>query len=470
MAVKQSASLTGVPDRDVRLSKPVVMQTLEDVASDQALCYEVLTGQKVPESSAIVATPHVHDGTDGQIIPIPLAYGISNVRLNGMSASGTPGYGKVVYTPFRCPPGVTKAVWIGLTHSLATADSLKVHLENSTLVQVEMARVPGIGNDGIPVQGQFAMLTEVTTAPGEVNVLSVEALDDYAVPPGRDLLSWVLYPLQAEGSRGSPPWLPPRVSTTRVKVPGLTQHLGAHAFTSMDAGFFTDKRSIHSWMLQGMTLNDALLYELATGRPAGDNGTGHTNDRRYEGHTHGGESDLDNTGALIEQPIGAWSYGVARASSGSSGHMNHDAVDSTYFNQWVGRIHAPTIVAGGTGDNTVAKHLHRLPALDEQYARDTVGGATTKLSAAVLCRVDTAKITQVDIKLRLTAVGGGSPGTQVTQSKTSNGLGMLTFNDLDASADPGSTGILQELEVVMAQDAAQYPGCCIYGVCLWAGT
>lgn len=478
MAVKQSASFTGVDDRKLRLGKIITMQDVEDVASDQAFLYETTVGFKVPTASAISATPHIHDSTNGHVLPIPLAHGVPNVDLRAQSASATvEGFSKLLYTPVYIPTGVTKVVWVGLSGSIHTRNYLRGNMQDDTLVDVSVASNPE-GGDITGIQGLYAMRLEMDTVPGEVNILSLECWDGYTEPEGtgivgegRDLISWALYPIEFESPKTVLPWTPPQIVATDVVVPGSTQHLGVNAFTSMDAGFFTDKRSINSWLCQGLSLNDALLHELIIGRPVGGNEASHSNNNSYKGHSHGGESLLTNCGALMEQTLLSVSYGVARTFAASSGHMDDDMQDSTE-RAWIGHIHAPTIITGGGGavEQEVSRHGMALPALDADYALDTSGGTTTKIKGAMLVRLNTSKATSATFRMGLRSHSGGTVGAKVSVVNSTNGLRLLQFDDLDASNDPGDDGIMQQLRIYMEQVGTSYPACCIYGFTVWLST
>lgn len=470
MAVKQALGFTGVTDSDVRINEPVRMADIETVAEDQAYLYETITGSQVPDAGLISATPHIHDGTTGLPLPIPLAHGSPLVQMAARTTSGQ-SWHPMILSPFFCPDGVTSAVWVGLTYNVITAELLRVRALDSALGFVEGPRHVEVQQTSRPLPGGLHLLyAEVTTTPGTVNHLYLEGWDSHVTPPGGNLMSWALFPSLALGAVSVPAWAEPRYSSTTYRTPGLTQHGGSSAYTSMDEGFFADKRSINSWLVQGMALNDALLFELATGRPAGDLSSTHTRDRRYKGHSHGNEVDLDNCGALIHQPLGSWSYGVARRWSASSGHMTNDMGAGTEYT-WRGRIHAPTITGVAAAYHTVGEHQFRLPALNEINARDSVGGSTTKISGSVLVRADQSKTGNVDVRLTLFDPNGvAADGSSVVASVTSGvGLHVLSFSDLDATGDPADTGIPQGLRVEIQQASSTFNEACIYGACAWVG-
>lgn len=473
MAVKQAASFTGVTDEEIRIGEPVNMQDVEDIAADQANVYETVTGFAVPDAAAISATPQTHNAVVGEPLPFPLAGDFIGVRMDNMSLGGSGDvFSPMVFAPFFCPAGITKVVFVGTTSKVVTAELLRATVADSSLANISNPQQVSILSDGSAGPGGLHLLyAELETSPGSVNHFLLEGWESSSVPQG-DVGSWTLFPFIALGAREVPSWVEPRFASSDVRVPGLTQHSNAHAFTSMDEGFFTDKRSISSWMVQGIALNDALNFELLTGRPAGDLSDTHTNDRRYPGHSHAGGTTLDDCGALIHQPMGSWSYGVARAYSASSGHLTNDMGDSGEYT-WSGRIHAPTILSGSSTWHTAHNHMVRLPALDQQHARDSVGGATTKIAGSALVRInDVAKSGTCSVRLTLKdPLGVEADGTAITAAAPlSSGMHVLSFSNLDASHDPGNTGIQQQLQVEVHQTGATFNEFAIYGVCLWTTT
>ena len=483
MAVKQNSTFVGLEYRDLRPGRDVLMSQLEEVAGDQAAVYEAITGQKIPDASTISATPHVHDGTDGEVIPLPLACGGPKATLSALATTNDK-YQPVLHFPLFIPTGVSQVKFVGLSSGGEVAHFAQAGLTTNAdggfpSTQYETKKI-----DEVTGWTLWEMTLDVASE-GAINVFRLEVWNGADDPDGntpitgaRSLEGWCIYPIQAKiapFTADEPivalPYVAPSVTDTSVRLPSGTQHLGSDAYTSFDQNRFTNKRSVDGHMLQGFALNDALNWELASGLPAGGNAEGHSNVNgggsiSHAGHTHGGEADLENTGALIEQPLGAWALGVRRAPVASSGHFESD-MESPPEYAWQGQIMAPCPRTDLSIVN-VGEMLFRLPALDAQHALDTVGGATTKIVGTILLYngvFDEVNVSTLYFTIK--NISGGSAGTAVSVSvPASTGFHLITMPEMDASGDPGSTGLEQRVLISVDQGGKTFPKLAILGACI----
>lgn len=443
-------------------------QQLKTCAEDQAYLFRAVTGVSVPNApGSSVATPHVHDGTNGAIIPIPYYNHWLNADLRPQASFTDDDYGRFAMPVFYAPTGHTQARVIVVLDSPFTANHLYVRVMNQSMAYT----VQSAGfTQAIGIAGRFAYFVDVNIAPGEVNCIEHLAWDAYNYPgsnaPMPSALPRRVYQIMAFPLAGATPhpalnYVDSSAASTEVKLPIDTQHVGAHAFTSFDDGMFADGRSVSSYIVQGEAMNNALCYELLTGRPAGNRATA-----TYRGHAHQADTSVSttsNNGALIEQPLGSWNYGVARRSSSSSGHMNQDHVALTTTQNWTGRIHAPCVTTTTTTAVTVADHLVNLPAA----LAANVQGASSKLKAAALVRIDTSRMASGDVRFQLRNISNSSGGTTKTVTVSTDGLAIYVGSAVDLYGSGGGPESIIFRTQIRQGSSVDGESICIYSSCLW---
>jgi hypothetical protein len=463
MAIIESSTFTGLESNDIRPGRPIRRADINTLAKDQACVYEEITGRPVPGGSG-GATAHVHDGTDGAVIPIALASWHPSAALPPKSApAGTSGFSPFQFAPMYVPTGfstvrvvalVSAPDAIGLTRvvsfdsSLAQTDSALFQLANPTTNPL----LPH--DDG---SGFLSMFADVAVTPGEVNCIRVDAWESYhrqdgATPlpelviPAIVVLPYLGAPVPLMAFPGS------RISNTDVRVPPTDYHVGTDAFTSFSDHMIADKRALSSYLTTGLQANDALLWELLRG-----GGT-------YAGHNHADDTatDLNSSGALIEHPLGSWSCGVARDPGGGT-HPTADQQETPA--PWSGRIFGHCLTATTTKSGAIRVRF-RLPGMLDSHALDSVGGATTKIRAAALVYNDQSKSGGLTVEAQLGVSGGGSLGTEATDSTSTTGVNLLTMGNLDASGSPGD-GLMQSCIFRLQQASASSRASMLYGACVW---
>lgn len=469
MTIIEKSTFTGVNQSECRPFARVRMgQQLKAVAEDQAYAYKSLTGQAVPNAPGVdVAANHIHDGTNGAPIPIPVSQGWLAATLDRPPNVG--GYVPLLFFPFFAPPGF---------------DTYQLNLFTRTPEQLGSMVQASVLNDSLQTTsggvftrqtlqedslggGVFVISSTLTVTPDRLNVLRLEANESNTAPPAVDFLAYTLTPYFGDPDVRALGYDYPDTNENIV-APDTTEHLGAHAFTSYDDGMFNDDDAVSSYLVNTMNKNNVYLMERVTGLAAGNRDT--TTDTLYQGHSHAGSTSpsakASNVGALIDHSIGAWAYGARRASSvggvtfGYFGDMADNANTT-----WSGRIVAPTLKIGTTSSQSLFYHPVRLPLLSGtgDYAH-----STGKLKAAFLVYTDNSKNGVMTINARMASVGLSAFGTSqnVTTSGTGDGVELLTISGLDAQGTT-SGEVEQNLRIDMALTTNASLGSALYGSCLW---
>lgn len=490
MTLIQSSTFTGVNVNDVRPhARGRQLQDLKNIAKDQAMAFESITGRKVPPASgahAISATPHVHDGTTGAIIPIPVVQEWVGGEFSP-STSTTGDFAKFAWSCFFAPAGVTTMRVFVLTSTPAIINHMRARGWDDTLTVVSTADFSALNPEFhdyvVEMTGRVAVYADVTVTPG-LSAISLEIYDgnqQNGVPIFRPLTvdSYTIVPWAGPPRRVSA-YFDPDVSSSEYVVPASTQYLGGGAdttaFTSYDDGMFTDGRAVGSFLTQPMSLNDALLWEILAGRPAGDNTDGHTNDAHYIGHNHGGASSgWLEIGDDIDQPLVACSWGVGRQRAASSQFFTVDE-PTTPAADWSGRIYAAHISTTSTAPQTLAEIPFRMPTAQSANIQ-----GSGRLRFAVLAYYDAGKAVTCNVTGKIyddTGASGGSTCTiDFTTSSTpdivdsgSSGwyLSTATIDYYGAGGvnENGDQALL-EVGVNHGTSPANTPTIAVYSVCLY---
>lgn len=477
MAIVEADSAEGVEDSRLRPGARVRMgDVLLRAHKDQCAAYNAILGAAVPNgAAALVAPAHVHDGTNGAVIPIPVAQQVMGANLPPQATvSVHEDFYPLIWTPFVAPPGCTKVRWVGMTTSPVTADYLRAGLTDTSGTWSTPHRSPDITDeerDRFPGGGQLkAMAVDIDVTAGAVNILRVDCWDGAYTRDGeslllgpRDLVSWSLFPLVGNGPK-KVQGPQPVIGDSLTFVPSTTAHLGAHSFTSIPERLFDDDNAICSYILHAMAMNDALLWELLQTTAAGQLADNHTNDQRYKAHNHHGlnTNKTLRSGPQMLQPLGAWSYGTARRKVSTSAHMNND--ESPNGRVWTGRIHGITPTA--TGYQLAAEHRVRLPSAT---SGDQTGAATKYKFAAWVRSDGSSKAGNVEVRARFqNAQGTVSAAYENAPTITAQGLSLVQIDNLEVPTTTNDAGIVT-LQVDISQSNSPVAGsqCCLYGGCLW---
>lgn len=476
MTIIEKSSWSGLNINDVRPYRRVrMLQQLKTIAEDLAYAYKAGTGVAVPGApGSDVAADHVHDGTDGAVIPLPFFHACLGAQLNA-STTASGGWQPFFRQVFYAPTGQDRIrVRVFTRNPFAlTANGLRCVVRSVSAGLPVTAEVTTWATDDAGGAGLFDVNGEVSISAPALNVVEVSAWSGAngigGLPiVGRDVVAVlgvpaIGQPFTAYSYRDS------STASGQVKTPSASQYLGANAFTSFDDAMFTDGRAVASWLVQGLNKNFAYLWERMTGLPLPLNGSSHTNDVRWRGHAHAGDTAAStasaNLGAEIEHALGAWYHGVGLRPNDVANYLTVDQV-SADDDTWTGRIHAPTLEESTTGsDETVAEHFVRLPK------GQTAGyAASGRLRAAALVYADFSKAGTTTVTFTMLNSSGSSAGTSATATVTAGGPAwqVVQVSGLDASGT-GSGQERQKLRVAIKQASAPSGETTALGsVCLWA--
>lgn len=460
-------------------SRARFLQQLLVCAQDQAELWERLTNLAVMPGGVIAATPHNHDGDNSAVIPIPAANNYLAATLPAARTGTTSGeWAPVELQVLKTPPGVSHyfvSLW-GSQGQPQLTDSARVKTLDSSMAIVEQnaqfLELPAIAT------GLTEYRARISVADDDVNTFVIECWDSEfrngssTVPQEeRTIRSVSIRPALAD-SVPVQSYTPPAVPIGDVVVPDATYNWiagGPSAFAAFDSQMFDDGEALSSFLTQKLNANQALIWELLTGTPAGNNPAGHANRESYLGHNHmdAGSANLEDSGVDIDHLLGAWAYGVAREPPlAPDGRPSFDDPG----NSWTGRLHGPALTVGGNVWRELARHKFRIPLALADNLEDSVGGATTKLKAAALVYHDSAKSGGMDLEFQLMSALEGLSGSAVVVAAPVGppGLKLVLANDLDKAAVVHVGGVLNHTLKIRARSVnTDATANLIYSSCIW---
>lgn len=462
MALVRNASFAGLNANDVRPQvKTRQLQQLKEIAADQAHLWENITGFKIPPESgghSLGVVAHNHGGgSTGQPIPLPLAQKSCLVEFTNPGSAGD--YGRFDLPLVRVCPGVTtvRVRFLVSDPNFSSWCRVRWYAVSSGTVSTTPTGFASTGwESGEVAPGVFEVYNDFSGITSDALwVVSLEYYDgqyrDNALCPDITLYGWQILPWLGE-PREVQPYQAPRSGMPGVRVPPTDQHLDSSGddcpFTSFDETLFADYRSVNSYLVASMAANDALLYELASGRPAMGLAENHTSATRWKGHCHGGEPDEtsiaytnDTVGDMIDIPLGAQSFG-ARRNGGYAGTYIISDQQSAAGNTWSGQVCAPTLqTSASTAYQTLFEVPYRVPRGIAKYRSTSL---TSRLRFACLVHRDgsksqnTVRVYSYDENL----ISSGSANTDTTTG-SSAGVEVLEMRvDVQDTTDDEANEIL----------------------------
>ena len=477
MTILQRSIFQGTAHQDVRPGAYTKTATVEGIVKDQAYLYERITGLAVPNAGSASATAHDHSGDgDGALIRVPYGQQTFFSLLRRQPANpvsgGTnyAGWSKLIYHPFYCEPGLSSVqciLWVD-RETFAYKDTFRAIALDTSLNEIGSHVFPhGMIDHLTSDSDRVAMVFTVETNPGAINAIMVEAWDGFydqtvpvdtttvgeLMPEFRRVLAFAISPEIKSPNRDLYTHTVSTVSTT-TSVPST--------FTSFDDELIADDVGLSSYHLVSIAKDDAMLHELATNSPAGNNAT-----LTLAGHNHRGGTTLADCGATLNRNVGSWFYGTIRtpingvkAQYGDLDTIGAGVID----NQWTGGVNAITLTSSaGTTTRTVARHLFRAPELTSA----TYTGSTGDFNAVVIVYVDAGK-TNLTVGISIGNESGGSYGTESTQTVSSTGRHVLTFSALDASV-LSSGGVIGSIRIRMTNSSSHNGASFLYGSSVFIG-
>ena len=500
MARQINANFSGVQMNDTRPGAYATESTMQKMTGDQAHAYEVLSNQPVPGAGSITANGvHNHtitDGTNdtGALVRHPHHINFMEARLYPRPTNltddlrlFTPFYWQPVYIPpgtdhvsvvLVCLRGENKnkrlkrfrmkIYDVDTTVSPITfTETISKPFENSTISNEfyipESAGSPfeTIYTKISPAQKDFSaggvFLFRVDAWDGAAFLQYTESEEDDQVELNT-VNSLMILPVKQKPILDPYQWTQAQQTTgTAISTPA--------AFQPVETDWVQDDRSINSAVLTNSSRNDSLLYEVTTGRPAGNkavqthNGHNHANWTPGSSPARGGTTDLDDVGQEISWNLGTWQYGVLREPINLGPGLFFD-FDMTYDdgtaspvtppdNVWAGRIIAPTICDTGNTNGvwaTVSEHIVRLPAGTD--ANTGVTGTASKFSAVVfVANENLVGNNELRIELSMYDINRANQGAAQVQTSTQGPRAILRFDNLEPPTNATGDGDLVRLSI-----------------------
>ena len=472
MTIVESAAWQGLTIQSVRPYQKVrMLQQLLTIAEDQAFNYEYLHDQAVPGGSGS-SVQHIHDGTDGLIIPIPAANAVLGATLPNANGSGTDQWQPLVRQLIRTGGETTWRVWVFTTTPTSLQKTIRVVVWDSSLAVSEIVTELDLVT-GFTYGDLQCLYADVTVDATAYNVVSVECWDGLYYPGGVGVVDTRRVETVTMGPYDGDPYpvrqvSPPLVSSNSVGVPSMTLHRASYPFTSFDDSMFDDDMAVSSYLVQRMALNEAVLFERATGQPAGSRSSA-----TFSGHSHEGDTGVvavtDNVGAEMFQLLGCWNYGVGRRPDAvPAGSHFEDDMNASADDTWSGRIFAPVADPSSTAFGTIGRHWVRLPR-----AQAATLGASGSLKCAVLVRNNVSKYTGSTASSVRAQMAQDDLATTGTADTATSALGAdgLEIIEVSTSLEAAASSAGEEIQALILSIAnastASGPSFGVYSSCLY---
>jgi len=486
MAIRHSATATGLEANTIRPGAAAVRTQIQALADDQAFAWESLVDLVVPDGGSQLATGHIHDGTTGAQIRIPLAQGRLNANLAprdlawaAAADDDDPGYFPFVFTPVFVPAGVTSIlIWVTV-NSPVTAETLTASTYSASIVRQTVYVQPQVAgpenfpwlNSGRP--GIHVVFWRFAVNPGAINFVRIEAWDGHTMP-GTDREDGAKIPLQRRvtdwgcGDLKEPNPYPMEYRDPAGSSQLTTADIDLPAnFSPMDDAVLPVDGAFSAWHSVFAVKNLAMLAEVCTGKAAG---LLPQSAASFTGHTHGAGTARNDSGADIDACLGAWAYGTIREpTNGAAGYANVHTADGS-ANVWSGRIIAPTAKASTTKFELV-QHRVRLPRGTD--ANLGITGSTTKIKVAVLLWSLNKADPEVFATLALNS--GATPGTEksdATPVVAGPGLSageyqLYVIDNVEASPSASGDGDIAQLSISIQAPSSVSGNYVILGACAY---
>jgi len=476
MTILQRATFSGTPHADVRPGAYTKTATVEGIIKDQAYLYERITNLAVPDAASALATGHDHSGGgDGATIRLPICQQYMGALLPRQPTnplSGTQnyaGWSKLIWHPFYCEAGVNQmmcVLWVD-RETYAYNETFRAYMMAPSFAIIgNIQSSNGVRSYLISDEDKIGMVFLLDTTPTIVNILAVDAWDGYyhntvpvdtttvgeLMPEFRRVLGFTLSPEIKKPNRNIPSYQSSTTTTTSSTTPS--------SFVSFDDALVSDDVGLSSYHLVSMAKDDAMLQELSTGKPAGNNAS-----TVVDGHNHQGGTTLSDCGKTIERTIGSWFYGTIRTPLGSSksDYGDIDTIGSGLIaNQWTGGTNAVTInSSAGTTERIVATHFFRMPELTTAQ----MAASTGSVNVVVMAYADTSKC-NLTVGVSIGNADASSFGVQSTVTFTTPGRRVYSFRAVDASV-LGAGGVGASLKITMKNSSNKDGASFLYGSSVW---
>ena len=511
MARKVNAIFTGSEVNEIRPGSYATDADMGNLAGDQAGLYETITNKPVPGSPSLgVIAPHDHSrmttlgfGTllnTGAPVRIGLVSNVINagmpLRSNDVVA-GEDLYTPIYWSPCYIPPGTdTVRVVLTVPRAYGTDSVLRrIRLRVGSGTPQNYLPTPYFRFHGTDINSPVELaetvneyqVVQVTIADNENSwalggtyFFKIECYDgtagyyqDSPQPPSGgepENLTYVkVYSVLILPIAKKPLAMPYRyeapVSTnSTVTTPAEYQ--------PVEEDMVDVSKSINSAVCTFSARNDPLMFEVLTGRPAGNfaeadlthNGHNHANWDIGSAPLRGGTTTLDDTGKDVSFNLGTWSYGTMRPyATFAAGDQFIDA-DCRYndgagslppvaaeANVYTGAVIAPVLSANNGITNTyasISQHTFRLPANTDDNIG--LGAGLSRIQAKVMVYQEGAGTCTVE--LRLFDEDGANGGTAQEVTSLAAGRNVLTFAQLHCATNATGNGDVQKIRLRIKKD------------------
>lgn len=451
MAIVTSATFAGLDINRVRIDSTIRASDALAIARMQSHVWQRITA--TAGGGSLVATPHIHDGSNGAIIPIPLVSNTLGARIARADTDTGAGWAPVSYVPIYAAPGMTRVRVIGLGRNARDREGFRVrtyfHDANgfpSPYQERFGARfLPGVipefvGSDFDRVSPWYVDIdTPLATESGATPWFSLEisawdgmhwanAQEAGSVSPGpeanRFLDTFFALPVVTDGVNRTP-----ATPFTQSGVHSVTVHDG------IEETMLSTDRALSSFVVDRMARND---ISLESGLLA---------------HKHGNE--FGRFGTVFRQPLFSHGMGVMRARPGfGPEQIRTDELIGAGGDPllWSGRLFAPCRTATSTAAAPVARARFQMPP--GEAADLGVGGAASRMQCAVLVNYVVNSTVSAEIFGATSFAGGGGAVSQSLLTSAGSGRRLVILDGIKCSDSGSGAGEDQTLVVSLKRDAA----------------
>lgn len=445
----------GTDYADTRPRVFITEEEVEILASDQASVYQSVLGKDLDDGSLTGAAIHVHDGTDGALLPIPLSYvhnragydtgnfyGGDNQAFNPQiltaDISSSVERRVVYHWPVFAPAGCT-AVRVYVRGNEFLRELGPLLCVDSTVGQWDTWYPPQYDDPTNPRVFYF----DATLTGGAVNYLTLLITQPWLGGGTAAIYQIDVCPLL---------W---RSAATTEPDPGVTVVSGARTgvvhtatYLPIQDTFTKDGKPLSSYVTGRLAANNAYLHELITDTAAPGYGAAHAS--QVAGHWHDG-----GTSAAIDVALYSECFGCATvAAAGINGLTTSEQsnLGAPYLNIPSGAIEAETYY-------TVR---HAVIAVPDKSGATTWTGKYT-------CVVYIATTSQVKIKL----YSGNEPNTtdNNVESSTVTGPGYFQVSGDVTLNDSGLCYLRLDAQIAVQEYNPAIPGTydlvSITGLCVY---
>lgn len=463
MAIVTSATFAGLDINRVRIDSTIRASDALAIARMQSHVWQRITA--TTGGGTLVAPPHIHDGSNGAIIPIPLSCNNIEAEISRAAQGGDRTiymYAPISYQPYYAAPGVNRIRVIGLVRREAEVRGWRVRIfshdadgyptlyaQDDDPKTLSGLRFDEEDEDPDAVAWHVDIDTPRATGAGATPWFSVEiaAWDGYewpgepfliGPPSIRRLRDVFVLPVTTPSVN--------RQSAIAFSQSG-THTAGVHL--GVEETLLSTDRSLSSFVVDRMSRNDiSIPNALLT-------------------HTHGNNSD--RLGTVFEQHLFSHGLGTMRSLTleDFSDPVKDAQIksDDALSTDWTGRISAPCLIpTAETDDQLVSVNRFQMPPGEN----DDLGllGADSRMQCAALVNY----VTNATVSAQIFSASSGLGPLLSSSILSSSGTGrrLVVLDGIKAHSSASGAGQDQNIAIFLKRDGALVDGASIglYGYAL----